>query len=314
MTSVAERGEKRMIELNRMPTEQPNPESAQIDRMTVPEMIGLMNREDRKVADAVEKEKDHIAEAVEKIYGQLRLGGRLIYCGAGTSGRLGILDAAECPPTFSTDPEMVQGLIAGGPAAMFRAVEGAEDDAGQGAEDLKQIGFGAKDVLVGIAASGRTPYVLGAMQYAKAQGAPVIGLSCSPGSEIDEAADIGIAPMPGPEVITGSTRMKCGTAEKMILNMLTTCTMIRMGKVYGNLMADVQATNEKLTERCISMIIQATGCDRQKAQKLLAESGNHPGKAIVMELSGCTEREAAQALEEAGGQIYEAIRRCGEHE
>ena len=297
-----------MIEIEKMPTEQANPRSAHIDTMSVMEMVELINNEDTMVIEAVAKEKEHIAAAIEKIYGQLCAGGRLIYCGAGTSGRLGVLDAVECPPTYSTDPQMVQGLIAGGETAIFRAVEGAEDSEELGALDLKKINFDKKDILVGIAASGRTPYVLGAMQYARACGAFVIGVTCSPDSPIDRAADIGIAPYPGPEVVTGSTRMKCGTAEKMVLNMLTTCTMIKMGKVYGNLMVDVSPTNEKLLYRCVSIICTATGCSTEQAKEALEKSGNHAKTAIVMILCDCDAENADSKLKMADGNIYGAIR------
>jgi N-acetylmuramic acid 6-phosphate etherase len=300
--------EAQMVEIDRMPTEQSNPRSAQIDSMSVMEMVELINSEDSKVAEAVGLEKEHIAQAIDVIYRQLHTGGRLIYCGAGTSGRLGILDAVECPPTYSTDPEMIQGLIAGGETAIFRAVEGAEDDVKLGKKDLQEILFSDKDVLVGVAASGRTPYVMGAMQYAKKQGAPVIAVTCSPGSKIDKAADIGIAPYPGPEVITGSTRMKCGTAQKMVLNMLTTCTMIKLGKVYGNLMVDVNPSNEKLMQRCISIICAATGCREEQAKELLVRSDNRPKTAIVMQLCNCDEETAGKRLAQADGHIYDAIR------
>ena len=228
-----------MVDLRKIATEQRNPRTTHIDELSTLEMVKLINSEDHKVAQAVEAVCPQIAKAVDVIAEKLREGGRLIYVGCGTSGRLGILDAVECPPTYSTEPEMVQGLIAGGMPAIYKAVEGAEDDRELGAEDLKGIRFSEKDVLVGIAASGRTPYVLGAMEYAKKLGAPVIGVCCCPGSQVDEAADIGIAPTPGPEVVTGSTRMKSGTAQKMILNMLSTGAMIRLGTVYGNLMVDV---------------------------------------------------------------------------
>ena len=297
-----------MVEIEKMPTEQANPRSAHVDTMSVMEMVELINSEDAMVIEAVSREKEHIAAAIEKIYGQLHAGGRLIYAGAGTSGRLGVLDAVECPPTYSTDPAMVQGLIAGGETAVFRAVEGAEDNEELGALDLQKIDFDKKDVLVGIAASGRTPYVLGAMRYAGACGAFVIGVTCSPDSLIDRAADIGIAPYPGPEVVTGSTRLKCGTAEKMVLNMLTTCTMIKMGKVYGNLMVDVRPTNEKLMYRCVSIICTATGCSPEEAKEALEKSGNHAKTAIVMILCDCDAVNADKRLKIADGHIYGAVR------
>ena len=214
------------LDLRRIATEQRNPRTAHIDELPTIEMVRLINSEDKKVAEAVELVCPQIAEAIDLIYSRLRDGGRLVYCGCGTSGRLGVLDAVECPPTYSVDPDFVRGIIAGGYSAVVKAVEGAEDKRELGEQELRDAGFGAKDVLVGIAASGRTPYVLGAMEYARSIGAAVIGLTCCPGSEIDRIADVGIAPAPGPEVITGSTRMKSGTAQKMVLNMLSTGTMI----------------------------------------------------------------------------------------
>ena len=236
-------------DLKNIATEQRNKRSEHIDELPTLEMVRLINSEDKKVAEAVEKVCPQIAQAIDLIYERLSTGGRLIYCGCGTSGRLGVLDAVECPPTYSVKPELVQGIIAGGYSAVFKAVEGAEDDRGLGAQELRERGFNAKDVLVGIAASGRTPYVLGAIDHARSVGASVIAVTCCPGSAIDRAADIGIAPEPGPEVIAGSTRMKSGTAQKMVLNMLSTGTMIKLGKVYGNLMVDVKPSNEKLIRR-----------------------------------------------------------------
>ena len=220
-----------MVELKKIATEQRNPNTMNIDTLSTLEMVKLINREDHHVAEAVALVTDKIAQAVDVIADRLGKGGRLIYCGAGTSGRLGILDAVECPPTYSTEPEMVQALMAGGYPAIFKAVEGAEDSKELGVEDMKGIGFCDADVLVGIAASGRTPYVLGCMEYARELGAPTVAVTCCPGSVLDQFADIGIAPCPGPEVITGSTRMKSGTAQKMVLNMLSTGAMIKLGKV-----------------------------------------------------------------------------------
>ena len=278
-----------------MKTEERNERTAQIDALPTLEMIRLINDEDKKVALAVEQEAEHIAAAVDVIAAQLKAGGRLIYCGCGTSGRLGVLDAVECPPTYSTDPGLVVGLIAGGYDAMFRAVEGAEDDASLGEKDLRELDFSARDVLVGIAASGRTPYVLGAMAYARSAGGRVIGVTCCPGSPVTEAAEIAIAPSPGPEVVTGSTRMKSGTAQKMVLNMLSTGAMIKLGKVYGNLMVDMKATNLKLVERAKGIVMQSTGCDYEKAQQVLEETEYSTKEAIVMILTG-TDREAAAEL------------------
>lgn len=297
-----------MVEPKQSPTEERNAASAHIDTLSTREMVRLINKEDQNVALAVGKETDSIATAVDLIYGKIRVGGRLIYCGAGTSGRLGILDAVECPPTYSTDPGMVQGIIAGGERAVFKAVEGAEDDPDLGRADLEKIGFSAKDVLVGIAASGRTPYVLGAMAYARKIGASTIAVTCNPGSEIDLAADVGIAPTPGPEVVTGSTRMKSGTAQKMVLNMLSTCTMIRMGKVYGNLMVDVVPSNRKLICRCVSIVCSAAGCDETTARKALEKCDYRAKTAIVMVLCGCGAEEAVRRLEAAGGRIADVLR------
>lgn len=297
-----------MVELNRIPTEQRNAASAHIDTLSTEDMVRLINAEDQKVALSVGRETAHIAAAVDLIYSCMRKGGRLVYCGAGTSGRLGILDAVECPPTYSTPPELVRGLIAGGAEAVFQAVEGAEDDPALGRTDLEAMQFTAQDVLVGVAASGRTPYVLGAIAYAKELGAATVAVTCSPGSEVDRAADVGIAPMPGPEVVTGSTRMKSGTAQKMVLNMLSTCTMIRLGKVYGNLMVDVKPSNEKLVQRCVSIVCSAAGCEEETARAALEQCDFSAKTAIVMILCGCRASEAHGRLEVASGRIAEALR------
>ena len=238
----------------------------------------------------------------------MKRGGRLIYCGCGTSGRLGILDASECPPTYSVSPETVQAVIAGGKGAVFNAVEGAEDSAELGKEDMLKLALTENDTLVGIAASGRTPYVLGAMKAARGVGAGVIGLTCCPGSEIERAADIGISPDTGPEVITGSTRMKCGTAQKMVLNMLSTCTMVKLGKVYGNLMVDVKPSNEKLVHRCISIVREATGADEKTAVAALEECGYKCKTAIVMLLCSVSAGEAEARLGRSDGRVADAIR------
>ena len=297
-----------MVELKQIATERRNEASMHIDTLSTRDMVRLMNREDRKVAIAVEKETEKIAAAVDVIYTRMREGGRLVYCGAGTSGRLGVLDAAECPPTYSTDPGQVVGLMAGGESAMFRAAEGMEDNPAAGRADLENIQFGPKDVLVGIAASGRTPYVLGALEYAKSLGAATVAVTCCPGSAVDRAADIGISPEPGPEVVTGSTRMKSGTAQKMVLNMLSTCTMIRLGKVYGNLMVDVKPSNEKLVQRCVSIVCSAAGCGEETAKSALGRCDYHAKTAIVMILCGCGAEEAVRRLRQAGGRIAAALR------
>lgn len=296
-----------MVELKKIATEQRNPNTMHIDTLSTAEMVRLINQEDKKVAEAVGLVTDKIAQAVDVIADRLGKGGRLIYCGAGTSGRLGILDAVECPPTYSTDPEMVQALMAGGYPAIFKAVEGAEDSAQLGIQDMKGISFGEKDVLVGIAASGRTPYVLGCMQYAKNLGAPTVAVTCCPGSELDTFADIGISPAPGPEVITGSTRMKSGTAQKMVLNMLSTGAMIKLGKVYGNLMVDVKPSNEKLIRRCVTIVCSAAECDEETAAAALEACGYRPKVAIVMILQGVDAREAKTLLEKADGRIAKVL-------
>lgn len=295
------------MDLNSINTEQRNSRTTHIDTMSTLDMVKLINEEDKKVAVAVGEEAEHIAAAVDVIAGQLGQGGRLVYVGCGTSGRLGILDAVECPPTYSTDPEEVIGLIAGGNEAIFRAKEGAEDDPVLGVEDLKKINFSSRDVLVGIAASGRTPYVLGAMEYARNLGAHVIGISCSTGSQVEQAAEIAITPLPGPEVVTGSTRMKSGTAQKMVLNMLSTGAMIKLGKVYGNLMVDVKPSNEKLVERCKRIVCQATGVDYDTAARTLQACGYRAKVAIVMLKTGTDAHSAEQLLAQHDNRVAAAI-------
>ena len=296
-----------MVELQKIATEQRNPNTVNIDTLSTLDMVKLINQEDHRVAEAVALVTDKIAEAVDIIAARLSTGGRLIYCGAGTSGRLGILDAVECPPTYSTDPETVQALMAGGYGAIFKAVEGAEDSKELGVTDMQSIGFSAKDVLVGIAASGRTPYVLGCMEYAKELGAPTVAVTCCPGSTLDRFADIGIAPAPGPEVVTGSTRMKSGTAQKMVLNMLSTGAMIKLGKVYGNLMVDVKPSNEKLVRRCVTIVCSATDCAEAEAVEALEQCGYHPKTAIVMILRSVDAETADRLLEAAGGRIAKVL-------
>jgi len=296
-----------MVELKKIATEQRNPNTMNIDTLPTLEMVRLINREDHRVAEAVGLVTDKIAEAVDLIADRLSKGGRLIYCGAGTSGRLGILDAVECPPTYSTEPEMVQALMAGGYPAIFKAVEGAEDSKTLGAEDMKKIDFTAGDVLVGIAASGRTPYVLGCMEYARELGAPTVAVTCCPGSALDRFADIGIAPAPGPEVVTGSTRMKSGTAQKMVLNMLSTGAMIKLGKVYGNLMVDVKPSNEKLIRRCVTIVCTAAECDEATATAALEACQYRPKTAIVMVCLGIGAEEANALLRKSEGRIAKAL-------
>lgn len=296
-----------MVELQKIATEQRNPNTTHIDTLPTLEMVRLINQEDQKVALAVAQVAPEIARAIDVITHQLSQGGRLFYAGCGTSGRLGILDAVECPPTYSTDPELVQAIIAGGYPAIFRAVEGAEDDFDLGRRDLQERGFAPQDVLVGLAASGRTPYVLGAMSYARELGAAVIAVTCCPGSEVDQMADIGIAPTPGPEVITGSTRMKSGTAQKMVLNMLSTGTMIKLGKVYGNLMVDVKPSNEKLIRRCVTIVREAVGCEEDQAVSALEACGYRPKVAIVMLLKKIDAEQARELLEQAQGRIARVV-------
>lgn len=295
------------MNLKNIQTEGVNPNTCNIDQLSTLDMVKLINREDHRVAEAVALVTDQIAAAIDVIADRVGKGGRLIYCGAGTSGRLGILDAVECPPTYSTEPEMVQALMAGGYSAIFKAVEGAEDSRELGASDMKQIGFCADDVLVGIAASGRTPYVLGCMEYAKALGAPTVSVTCCPGSALDSFADIGIAPCPGPEVITGSTRMKSGTAQKMVLNMLSTGTMVKLGKVYGNLMVDVKPSNEKLIRRCERIVSLATGVTEEEAAVYLEQCDYRPKTAIVMIRCAVDVQKAVALLEECGGRIANVI-------
>ena len=296
-----------MEELKSIATEQRNPNTMNIDTLSTLEMVRCINREDHLVAEAVSQVLDQVAKAIDVIAERLYRGGRLIYCGAGTSGRLGILDAVECPPTYSTEPEMVQCLMAGGYPAIFKAVEGAEDSKDLGVTDMKGIDFSEKDVLVGIAASGRTPYVLGCMEYAKELGAPTISVTCCPGSVLDRFADIGIAPAPGPEVVTGSTRMKSGTAQKMVLNMLSTGTMIKLGKVYGNLMVDVKPSNEKLIRRCVTIVCAAAECDEATATEALEACGYRPKIAIVMVLRGVDAEQAKKLLCSAEGRVAGAL-------
>ena len=261
-------------------TEQPNPASARIDKLSTLEMVRVINEEDRRVAESITPELPSIAAAIDGIVTAFGAGGRLFYIGAGTSGRLGVLDASECPPTFNVPADLVQGIIAGGEAALSRATETTEDDPVIGVRDLLARGFGAADVLCGIAASGRTPYVLGAIAEANRLGALTIGISCSPGSELARASKIAITPLPGPEVIAGSTRLKAGTATKLVLNMLTTGAFIRTGYVWGNLMVNVQPKNTKLLDRAVRIIASATGVGYEEAGEMLKAAGNSVRRAI----------------------------------
>lgn len=296
------------LNLKQMVTESRNKNTTDIDMLDTMEMVRVINNEDKKVALAVEKELENIAEAIDVISHAFLNGGRLIYIGAGTSGRLGILDASECPPTFGTPAELVVGLIAGGKDAILRAVENAEDNKDLCIEDLKGIGFNSKDILVGIAASGRTPYVMGGIEYARKLGGVTIGVSCNPGSVLAESVKIPISPVVGGEVVTGSSRLKAGTAQKLVLNMLTTGSMIKIGKVYGNLMVDVEATNEKLVERQKKIVMEATDCTREEAGSALKDTGGHCKTAILMILGGLGAKEAEVLLTEKKGFIREALK------
>ena len=267
-----------------------------------------MNAEDRRVPDAVATERERIAQAIDLVEAAFRSNGRLLYVGAGTSGRLGILDASECPPTFGSDPEMVQGIIAGGPAAVFKAREGAEDRPEDGAHEMDAINVGPKDVLVGIAASGTTPFVQGALTRAKERGAKTVIIACTPiSSALEAQLDIAILPIVGPEIVTGSTRLKAGTATKMVLNMLTTGAMIRIGKTYGNLMVDLRATNDKLRDRSERILVEVCGVSRSEARRMLDMADQSVKVAIVMQQLALTKADATDALERAGGVIRRVI-------
>jgi N-acetylmuramic acid 6-phosphate etherase len=293
--------------LSALLTEQRNPASEHIDTLPTEEMLAVINAEDAKIAVAVQAAIPEIGKAVDAIAERTRAGGRLFYIGAGTSGRLGVLDASECRPTFNIPQEMVQGIMAGGESALVRATEASEDDAAAGARDLQAHGFGAADSVVGIAASGRTPYVLGAIDWARGVGGLTAGISCAPDSALSKRAEIGIEVPVGPEVLTGSTRMKAGTATKLVLNMLSTGVMIRLGYVYGNLMVNVQPTNDKLRDRAQRIIAQAADVDVDRAARMLEASGNNVRVAILMAKRGWNRDEAAAALERAGGRLAEAL-------
>ena len=288
-------------------SESRNPDTMDLDTLDTLQLLQRINQADQQVPQVIAGILPQVAQAVDAIVAAFRSGGRLIYIGAGTSGRLGILDAAECPPTFSTPPEQVQALIAGGPAAILQAVEGAEDDAAQGVADVKAIALSAKDVLVGIAASGRTPYVVAAMQYGRELGATTIGISCNPATAVLTAADIPLCAAVGPEVLTGSTRMKSGTAQKLLLNMLSTASMVRSGKVYQNLMVDLHASNQKLLVRAARIVAEATGCSHQQAKHMLSESDYNAKLAILRILTGLAKPEASALLEQQAGFLRQAL-------
>jgi N-acetylmuramic acid 6-phosphate etherase len=288
-------------------TEERNPATEGIDCLSSLEIVRLINEEDAKVALAVRRELPQIARAVDVVVERLQQGGRLFYFGAGTSGRLGVLDASEMPPTFSVPPELIQGFIAGGDMALRRSVEGAEDDPEAGAQTVRQAGVGDMDVVVGITASGAAPWVLGAVADAQQRGAVTVGLTCNPDSPLARQAQVVIAPVVGPEVIAGSSRMKAGTAQKMVLNMLSTATMIRLGKVYGNLMVDVQPTNAKLRRRAIRILQEAKGADEESARLALEATGYEVKPALVMLLANVSTDEARQRLAQADGFVRQAV-------
>lgn len=299
------------MDLSNLTTEKRNHVSMHIDELSTSKILEIINDEDKKVAEAVEKELPIIAKAVDEISERFTQGGRIIYCGAGTSGRLGVLDATELVPTYSVSPDQAFGIIAGGQEAMFRAIEGAEDSKELAVEDMKKINLNNKDVLISIAASGRTPYTIGAIEYGNKLGALTISVTCNQDSEMHKIANISIAPVVGPEVITGSTRMKAGTAQKLVLNMLSTATMIKIGKVYENLMINVQATNEKLVKRAVSIIMQITNLDEEKAVQLFNESEQSVAVSIIMFKTGKNFTESKILLEKANGKVYDAIKNAG---
>lgn len=295
------------IDLSQLVTESRNQASHAIDTLSTLDMVTVINQEDQKVALAVEKTLPEVALAVDAIADAFMVGGRLIYMGAGTSGRLGILDASECPPTYGSNPNQVVGLIAGGHKAILKAVENAEDNQELAEQDLQNLGLTENDVVVGIAASGRTPYVIGGMKYAHSISAQVVAISCNPQSEMTKIADIAITPVVGAEVVTGSSRMKAGTAQKLVLNMLTTGAMIRTGKVFGNLMVDVEATNAKLIQRQTNIVMQATDCDVAQAEEALSACDRHCKTAILMILAGLDAEQAKKQLANHNGFIRSAL-------
>ncbi|KAB1992440.1 N-acetylmuramic acid 6-phosphate etherase [Haemophilus parainfluenzae] len=294
--------------LSTLITEQRNPNSMHVDSLSALEIVQLMNQEDKQVPLAIEKCLPQIAQAVECVVAAFQQDGRLVYIGAGTSGRLGVLDASECPPTFGVSPEMVKGIIAGGERALRHPIEGAEDSKAQAVIDLQTIHFSSKDVLVGIAASGRTPYVIGALEYAKSLGSVTVSIASNPNSAMANIVDIAIDTVVGPEVLTGSSRLKSGTAQKLVLNMLTTASMILMGKCYQNLMVDVQASNEKLKARAIRIVMQATDCDKALAEETLKQADQNAKLAIMMILSGLDRAQAETLLEKHQGKLQLALK------
>ncbi len=292
---------------NHMTTETRNINTMILDTMSPLEIVRAMNREDESIPRAIHDHLEEIAQVAEWGKESLRRGGRIIYMGAGTSGRLGVLDASECPPTFGVSPDVVVGLIAGGEKAITRAVEGAEDDRDLGRKDLVEHGLTEKDLVIGLAASGRTPYVIGGLEYARKTGCHTVAISCNAGCEMSRVADLGIEVVVGPEVLTGSTRLKAGTAQKMILNMISTAAMVGTGKAYQNLMVDVVQSNEKLRGRARRIVMEATGVNEKTAEETLESAGGHCKTAIAMILAGCSRDEAEKRLERAGGFVREAI-------
>lgn len=293
--------------LENLSTEKRNDDTMKLDEMSTLEILETMNREDQTVPGAIAKEMDRIEQAVQAVIKSFQAGGRLIYVGAGTSGRLGILDAVECVPTFGVSPDVVQGFLAGGMEAFTMAQEGVEDNPALAKEELKKVSLTEKDTVVGIAASGRTPYVIGALEYASEVGAKTVAISCNTESEISRYAQIAIEIETGPEVLTGSTRLKAGTAQKLVLNMISTASMIGVGKAYGNLMVDVQATNKKLIERSKRIIMDAAQVDYETAERFYEKADRHVKTAIVMILLDCSKEEAAEKLETAGGFVRKAL-------
>lgn len=295
------------MDLNKLITEGINENTQSIDKVSTLEMVKMINEEDKKVALAIEEVLPKIAEAIDIIAKKIYEGGRLIYIGAGTSGRIGILDASECPPTFGVDPYLVQGLIAGGHRAIFEAVEGAEDSKELAKEDLKEIEFTSKDVLIGLAASGRTPYTIGGLEYANELGGFTVGITCNPDSELSKVAQVSINPIVGPEVISGSTRLKAGTAQKMVLNMISTGVMVKLGKVYGNLMVDVKAQNAKLVERAKRLVVEATGTSIEEATKVLEKTDYNVKLSILLIETNLDLGEAVKVLNNNKGYLSKAI-------
>lgn len=295
------------LTLDNLLTEARNPQTMELDSMTPLEIVTAMNREDARVPESIRPQLPNIAQCVAWATEAIRSGGRLIYMGAGTSGRLGVLDAVECPPTFGVSPDVVVGLIAGGERAFVKAVEGAEDSRELGKADLEAIGLTPKDLVVGIAASGRTPYVLGGLAYANSLGCKTAAISCNPGSTVGKEARLAIEVAPGPECLTGSTRLKAGTAQKLILNMISTATMVGCGKAYSNLMVDVMQTNEKLVVRAQNIVMEATGVSRDSAKEAIALAGGSCKLAVTMILADCTVEEAKERLERCGGSVRQAI-------